>query len=73
MNFQTSLNLQIGPLFTKLFHSNLNNMRDRGSEEKHFVSIDFIARGAEKIPFVSVGITHLVLMFGDLQLETSKF
>ena len=48
MNPQTFSNLQFRPLFKNSFHS---------------IHIDLRDTSGEKIPFVSVGITHLVLMF----------
>ena len=48
MNYQTFSNLQIRPLLKKFFHS---------------IHIDLRDISGEKIPFVSVGITCLVLMF----------
>ena len=48
MNYQTFGNLQFRPLFKNSFHS---------------IHIDLRDTSGEKIPFVSVGITHLVLMF----------
>ena len=48
MNYQTFSNLQFRPLLKKSFHSIHIDRRDTSSE---------------KIPFVSVGITRLVLMF----------
>ena len=48
MNYQTFSNLQFRPLLKKFFHSIHNDLRDPSGE---------------KIPFVSVGITRLVLMF----------
>ena len=48
MNYQTFSNLQFRPLLKKSFHS---------------VHIDLRDTSAEKIPFLSVGITRLVLMF----------
>ena len=48
MNYQTFSNLQFRPLFKNSFHS---------------IHIDLRDRSGEKIPFVSVGITRLVLMF----------
>ena len=48
MNYQTFSNLQFRPLLKNSFHSIHIDLRD--------------PRG-EKIPFVSVGITRLVLMF----------
>ena len=48
MNYQTSSNLQFRPLLKNSFHS---------------IHIDLRDTSGEKIPFVSVGITCLVLMF----------
>ena len=48
MNYQTFSNLQFTPLLKDSFHSIHIDLRDTSSE---------------KIPFVSVGITRLVLMF----------
>ena len=48
MNYQTFSNLQIRPLLKNSFHS---------------IRIDLRDTSGEKIPFVSVGITGLVLMF----------
>ena len=48
MNYQTFSNLQFRPLLKTSFHSKHNDLRDTSGE---------------KIPFVSVGITRLVLMF----------
>ena len=48
MNYQTFSNLQFRPLLKKCFHSIHINLRDTS---------------VEKIPFVSVGITRLALMF----------
>ena len=48
MNYQTFSNLQFRPLLKISFHS---------------IHIDLRDTSGEKIPFVSVGITHLVLMF----------
>ena len=48
MNYQTFNNQQFTPLLKKSFHS---------------IHIDFRDTSGEKIPFVSVGITRLVLMF----------
>ena len=48
MNYQTISNLQFRPLHKNSFHSDHIDLRDRSGE---------------KIPFVSVGITRLVLMF----------
>ena len=48
MNYQTFGNLQFRPLLENSFHRILIELRDTSSEE---------------IPFVSVGITRLVLMF----------
>ena len=48
MNYQTFSNLQFRPLLKNSFHS---------------IHIDLRDTSAEKIPFVSVGITQLVLMF----------
>ena len=48
MNYQTFTNLQFRPLLKNFFHS---------------IHIDLRDTSGEKIPFVSVGITRLVLMF----------
>ena len=48
MNYQTFSNLQFRPLFKNSFHSSYNDLKDTS---------------VEKIPFVSVGITRLVLIF----------
>ena len=48
MNYQTFSNLQFRPLLKNSFYSIHNDLRDPSGE---------------KIPFVSVGITRLVLMF----------
>ena len=48
MNYQTFSNLQFGRLLKHSFHS---------------IHIDLRDTSGEKIPFVSVGITRLVLMF----------
>ena len=48
MNYQTFSNLQFRPLLKNSFHS---------------IHIDLSDTSGEKIPFVSVGITRLVLMF----------
>ena len=48
MNYQTFSNLQFRPLLKNSFHS---------------IHIDLRDTNGEKIPFVSVGITRLVLMF----------
>ena len=48
MNYQTFSNLQFRPLLKNSFHS---------------IDIDIRETSGEKIPFVSVGITRLVLMF----------
>ena len=48
MNYQTISNLQFRPLLKNCFHS---------------IHIDLRDTNGEKIPFVSVGITRLVLMF----------
>ena len=48
MNYQTFSHLQFRPLLKKSFHSTHIDLRDTSGE---------------KIPFVSVGITRLVLMF----------
>ena len=48
MNYQTFSNLQFRPLLKNCFHS---------------IHIDLRDTSGEKIPFVSVGITRLVLMF----------
>ena len=48
MNFQTFCNLQFRPLLKNFFHS---------------IHIDLRDASGEKTPFVSVGITRLVLMF----------
>ena len=51
MNYQTFSNLQFRPLLKKAFHS---------------IHIDLRDTSGEKIPFVSVGITPLVLMFREV-------
>ena len=51
MNYQTFSNLQFRPLLKNSFHS---------------VHIDLKDMSGEKIPFVSVGITGFVLMFGKV-------
>ena len=51
MNYQTFSNLQFRPL-PKIFF--------------HIIHIDLRATSGEKIPFVSVGITRLVLMFNKV-------
>ena len=48
MNYQTFSNLQFRPLLENSFHS---------------IHIDLRDTSGETIPFVSVGITRLVLMF----------
>ena len=48
MNYQTFSNLQFRPLLRNSFHS---------------INIDLRGTSGQKIPFVSVGITRLVLMF----------
>ena len=48
INYQTFSNQQFRPLLKKSFHS---------------IQIDLRDTSDEKIPFVSVGITRLVLMF----------
>ena len=48
MNYQTFSNLQFRPLLKNSFHS---------------IHIDLRVTSVEKIPFISVGITRLVLMF----------
>ena len=48
MNYQTFSNLQFRPLLKNSFHSKHIDLRDPSGE---------------KIPFVFVGITRLVLMF----------
>ena len=48
MNYQTFSDLQFGPLLKNSFHS---------------IHIDLKDTSGEKMPFVSVGITGLVLMF----------
>ena len=48
MNYRTFTNLQFRPLLKNSFHSTHIDLRDTSGE---------------KIPFVSVGITRLVLMF----------
>ena len=48
MNYQTFSNLQFRPLLKNSFHG---------------IHIDLRDPSGEKIPFVSVGITRLVLMF----------
>ena len=50
MNYQTSSNLQFRPLLKNSFHN---------------IQIDFRDTSEEKISFVSVGITRLVLMFKE--------
>ena len=50
MNYQTFSNLQFRPLLKNSFHS---------------IHIDLRDTSGEKIPFVSVGITRLVLMFRE--------
>ena len=50
MNYQTFNNLQFRPLLKNSFHS---------------IHIDLIDTSGEKIPFVSLGITRLVLMFRE--------
>ena len=54
MNYQTFNNLQLRPLLKNFFHS---------------IHIDLRDTSGEKIPFVTVGITRLVLMFR----KTSNF
>ena len=49
MNYQTFSNLQFRPLLKISFHS---------------IHIDLRDTSGEKVPFVSVGNTRLVLMFG---------
>ena len=51
MNYQTFGNLQFRPLLKNFFHS---------------IHIDLRDTSGEKLPFVSVGITRLVLMFGKV-------
>ena len=51
MNYQTISNLQFRPLLKNLFHS---------------IHIDLRDTSGKKIPFVSVGITCLVLMFRNV-------
>ena len=51
MNYQTFSNLQFRPLLKNRFHSIHIYLRDTSGE---------------KLPFVSVGITRLVLMFGKM-------
>ena len=51
MNYQTFSNLQFRPLLNNSFHS---------------IHIDLRDPSGEKIPFVSVGITRFVLMFGKV-------
>ena len=51
MNYQTSSNLQFRPLLKKSFHR---------------IHIDLSDTSGEKITFVSVGITRLVLMFENV-------
>ena len=51
MNYQTFSNLQFRPLLKKSFHG---------------IHIDLRDTSGEKIPFVSVGITRLVLMFRNV-------
>ena len=48
MNYQTFINLQVGRLLKNSFHS---------------IHIDLWDMSGERIPFVSVGLTRLVLMF----------
>ena len=48
MNYQTFSNLQFRPLFKNSFHS---------------IHVDLWDTSGEKIPFVSIGMTRLVLMF----------
>ena len=48
MNYQTFSNLQLKPLLKNSFHSKHIDLRDPSGKQK---------------PFVSVGITRLVLMF----------
>ena len=48
MSYQTCSNLQFRPRLKNAFHS---------------IHIDLRGTSSEKIPFVSVGITRLVLMF----------
>ena len=48
MNYLTFSNLQFRPLLGKFFHKNHDDLRDASGE---------------KLPFVSFGITRLVLMF----------
>ena len=50
MNYQTFSDLQFRPLLKKSFHS---------------IHIDLRDMSVEKIPFVSVIITRVVLMFGE--------
>ena len=52
MNYQTFSNLQFRPLLKNSFHS---------------IHIDLRDTSGEKIPFVSVGITRIVLMFRKVQ------
>ena len=51
MNYQTFSNVQFRPLLKISFHS---------------IRIDLRDTSCEKIPFVSVGITRLVLMFRNV-------
>ena len=51
MNYQTFSNLQFRPLLKNSFHSEHIDLRDTS---------------VEKIPYVSVGITRLVLMFREV-------
>ena len=51
MNYQTLSNLQFGPLLKNFFHS---------------IHIDLRDTSGEKVPFVSDGITRLVLMYGKV-------
>ena len=53
MNYQTFSNLQFRPLLKNSFHS---------------IHIDLRDTSGEKIPFVSVGITRLVLMFRKVSI-----
>ena len=48
MNYQTFITLQFRPLLKSFFHS---------------INIDLKNTSGEKIPFLSVGITSVVLMF----------
>ena len=54
MNYQTFSNLQFRPLLKNSFHS---------------LHIDLRDTSGEKVPFVSVGITRLVLMFRKVSIH----